>query len=157
MNQKEVAALRELHEKAMEGREDIWEHIETGSGESNIYVQGPAQMDGVAEVYGDADRKYIVAVLNAFPELLKTCEHYTRLEHKDEEVPLAQRGDRWWMDMTPNSDLATRILETYIDHSFVTDNLVGEAPKDPLLIQMNKDSERRNELLRKAIEKLRKA
>lgn len=56
-----------------------------------------------------------------------------------------------YVDATPDDGLVARILESYIDESYVTDNTLGLPPDNPLCVQMNADQAKRNEIIRKAL------
>ncbi len=77
-----------------------------------------------------------------------------KLEERIHSTTLHIR-EKIWVDMTPDSCLAHRILNAYIDNSFDTDNLNGEDPKNWVCIEMNKARKERNIILRDKIAKLR--
>jgi len=62
-----------------------------------------------------------------------------------------ERQEMHWINATPDGGYVIRILESYIDDSYFSDNLMGLPPENPICIEMNKARETRNELLRKAI------
>jgi len=62
-----------------------------------------------------------------------------------------------YIDAYPDESYPLRILEAHLamqEGTFVSDNTAGDPPENPLLIEMNKASKERAELLRKAIAKL---
>lgn len=63
-----------------------------------------------------------------------------------------------FVNATPDAEYPIRILEGHLapnESTFVTDNLAGMAPTDPVLVEMNKASAERATILRAAIAKLR--
>ena len=62
-----------------------------------------------------------------------------------------ERQEINWINAAPDSGYIFRILESYIDDSYFSDNLAGLPPENPLCIEMNKAREARNKLLREAI------
>lgn len=63
-----------------------------------------------------------------------------------------------FVNATPDAEYPIRILEGHLgpnESTFVTDNLAGFEPTDPVLVEMNKASKERAEILRAAIANLR--
>ena len=60
------------------------------------------------------------------------------------------------IDATPDAGYVRRILTTYIDDSYFSDNTAGLPPENELCIMMNKNREERNALLQTALSKLDK-
>lgn len=59
--------------------------------------------------------------------------------------------DRKYVDMTPDEGLVERILEAYIDDTQWSDAMPGLEPTNPLCIELNELTVKRNELIRDAL------
>ena len=68
---------------------------------------------------------------------------------------MISRREHRFVDVIPDEGLVERILSTYIEDGFTTDNTVGFPPENPLCKLMNETQEKRNRIIRKAIETLR--
>jgi hypothetical protein len=65
-----------------------------------------------------------------------------------------QKHEMHFINATPDSGYIKRILESYIDETYWSDNTLGMPPENPLCIEMNKAREQRNVLLKEAIRKI---
>lgn len=61
-----------------------------------------------------------------------------------------------WVDMTPDEGLIGRILRSYLDYSYWTDNSADNPPTNPVVIAINEAREQRNALIEAAIRKAKK-
>jgi hypothetical protein len=52
--------------------------------------------------------------------------------------------------MTPDDGLIARILESYIDDTYWSDNTADAPPSNPVVVLMNEHREQRNVILRRA-------
>ena len=60
------------------------------------------------------------------------------------------------VDMTPDEGLVGRILRSYLDYSYWTDNTADNPPTNLVVIAINDAREQRNVLIEAALKKMEK-
>lgn len=105
---------------------------------------------GPAHSQGECLRELSKRVLTAEKEATDAQRQLRRL-HENIEAGI-------FVNATPDAEYPIRILEGHLapnESTFVTDNLAGMSPTDPVLVEMNKASAERATILRAAIAALR--
>ena len=67
-------------------------------------------------------------------------------EHRLESHP--------WVDATPDDGLVGRILRSYFDYTYWTDNTTDNPPTNPVVIAINEAREKRNAIIEAALKRL---
>jgi len=84
---------------------------------------------------------------------LSSEERFIKVEA---EVERLRKGitDHHFVDATPDAGFVRRILESYIDESYWSDNTAGVPARTPVVVMMNDWRKQRNRLLRDALARL---